>query len=217
MCITYDYKKSVHNLEKTFVGRIYSYLMAMLFKDTILRNKHVLPKSEVEHVLVKCGSSAFLSQIDSFLPNVYGYESQDRYFEDLSSFRIGELSVPTLLIQPQDDPLHGEFLEENIDIDLYTENENIIFYSPQYGNHFGFYEGGIFEAFSNNSCYTYPAKVALAFFRTLLEQERADLRRQLPPIRDAIEVESEVANYFNFPIFQVPSIACCSSCLAIDR
>lgn len=171
VCVTYDYKKSLENLESTYIGRVYSYLMAMLFKDTIVRNKHVLPQSEVEHLLVRCGSSAFLSQIDSFLPKLYGYETEEQYFKDLSSFQIGDLSLPTLIIQPRDDPLHGDFIDENIDVNLYISNENIVFYSPPHGNHFGFYEGGIFEAFTNKSSYTYPARIALAFFQKVLEHE----------------------------------------------
>ena len=38
---------------------------------------------------------------------------------------------------------------------------------PKYGNHFGFYEGPLMEAFSNKISYIYPAKVATAFFRAV--------------------------------------------------
>jgi hypothetical protein len=48
---------------------------------------------------------------------------------------------------------------------------------PQFGNHFGFYEGGIFEAFSNKTSYTYPAKVATEFFAVILEElSAADMK-----------------------------------------
>lgn len=39
---------------------------------------------------------------------------------------------------------------------------------PSKGNHFGFYEGSLLQAFdARNDSYTYPAKVSTVFFRTV--------------------------------------------------
>jgi predicted alpha/beta-fold hydrolase len=136
--------------------------MAMLVKDTILRNKNILQKSDSERILSRCSSSAYLSTLNSFASTaLYGYPDSEQYFDDLSSFGIGKMSVPTLIVQPQDDPLHGDFFDENIDVDKYVENERVVFYAPPFGNHFGFYEGSLLEAFSCKSSYTYPANIAL--------------------------------------------------------
>lgn len=56
-------------------------------------------------------------------------------------------------------------------IEEYTQNPNVIYVEPEYGNHFGFYEGGLFELFTNKTSYTYPAKVALEFFSIILDEK----------------------------------------------
>ncbi len=41
-----------------------------------------------------------------------------------------------------------------------------------HGNHFGFYEGSsIFDAWSNEETYTYPAKLADILFSSILERD----------------------------------------------
>ena len=61
-------------------------------------------------------------------------------------------------------------------VEEYTINPNVIYIEPEYGNHFGFFEGGIFEIFSNKTSYTYPAKVALEFFRIILDEENKTMK-----------------------------------------
>ena len=56
-------------------------------------------------------------------------------------------------------------------VEEYTMNPNVIYVEPEYGNHFGFFEGGIFEIFSNKTSYTYPAKLALEFFNIILDEK----------------------------------------------
>jgi len=84
-----------------------------------------------------------------------------------------------LVIQPLDDPLHWNKINENIDISKFIKNENVLFYAPHYGNHFGFYEGKLLEAFSNKTSYTYPAKIGLAFFRTVVQHESQERTNML--------------------------------------
>ena len=54
-----------------------------------------------------------------------------------------------------------------------TSNPNIIFMETKYGNHFGFYEGSLSDAFSSEGTYTYPAKVARAFFDCIVTAREA--------------------------------------------
>lgn len=56
---------------------------------------------------------------------------------------------------------------ENCHVNDFYSNPNTIYLETYYGNHFGFYEGSIFQAFSNTTSYTYPAKVALEFFNVV--------------------------------------------------
>lgn len=63
-------------------------------------------------------------------------------------------------------------VRENICLDKVTCNPNLIYLEPQHGNHFGFYEGRLRSAFSNTSSYTYPARLAITFFNTIIEEER---------------------------------------------
>jgi hypothetical protein len=45
----------------------------------------------------------------------------------------------------------------------------MFYMETKYGNHFGFYEGSLLDAFKNQTSYTYPAKLATEFFETILE------------------------------------------------
>ena len=63
-------------------------------------------------------------------------------------------------------------------IEEYTQNPNVIYVEPEYGNHFGFYEGGLFELFTNKTSYTYPAKVALEFFSIILDEKSCKNQQQ---------------------------------------
>ena len=55
-------------------------------------------------------------------------------------------------------------MSSNIPGEEIRRSPNVIFMQTSHGNHFGFMEGSLMEAFSSDECYTYPAKVALTFF-----------------------------------------------------
>ncbi len=55
-------------------------------------------------------------------------------------------------------------VRDNIALDKLAENPHLIYLEPREGNHFGFYEGPLSQAFSNSTSYTYPARLAVAFF-----------------------------------------------------
>jgi hypothetical protein len=63
-------------------------------------------------------------------------------------------------------------VREHANLDKYLANSNIIYFEPPFGNHFGFYEGPLHQAFSNKTSYTYPAKVALKLFNDVLAHEK---------------------------------------------
>ena len=116
-----------------------------------------------------------LSHFDAYASTeLFGYSDESEYHAALSNFEVKDISIPTLVIQPQDDPLHYNFIHENIKIEHFCCNEHFIFYQPPYGNHFGFYEGRLHEAFSNKTSYTFPAKLGLEFFEAVISNSNDD-------------------------------------------
>ena len=69
-------------------------------------------------------------------------------------------------------------VRENIKVDRLVENPNIIFMEPRRGNHFGFYEGGLLEAFSCERTYSYPPRVALSFFKSIIAHQQQQEQQQ---------------------------------------
>ena len=63
-------------------------------------------------------------------------------------------------------------------VEEYTSNPYVIYVEPEFGNHFGFYEGGLFQVFSNKTSYTYPAKVALEFFNIILNENNNENKHE---------------------------------------
>ena len=58
-------------------------------------------------------------------------------------------------------------VSENIPLEEFKDIDGIVFMYTSHGNHFGFMEGSLLNAFSSDETYTYPAKVALTFFETV--------------------------------------------------
>lgn len=56
---------------------------------------------------------------------------------------------------------------ENIPVNEFRNVPGVVYMQTSHGNHFGFVEGSLLEAFSSDHAYTYPAKVALTFFETV--------------------------------------------------
>jgi predicted alpha/beta-fold hydrolase len=54
------------------------------------------------------------------------------------------------------------------------QHRDMIYMETTHGSHIGFIEGGLLEAFSSDRCYTYPAKIALAFFNLAAERMKSD-------------------------------------------
>jgi hypothetical protein len=60
-------------------------------------------------------------------------------------------------------------------MEKYLVSPNTIYFETQFGNHFGFYEGSLINAFKNDTSYTYPGKVAAEFFNTILDEQNFDI------------------------------------------
>jgi predicted alpha/beta-fold hydrolase len=168
VCMVGNYSKVRDELEKSNVGRVYSCLMAHKQKEIIRTNIHAFRDSsdQIQSLL----KSVFLSEFDrAALSVLYGFSSDEELNKNFSCTGIMELQVPYLGIQPRDDPLHQGNARNNIPYKKLSRNKNFIYLEPSAGNHFGFYEGDLMEAFSSKSCYTWPAKCAVRFFDEILD------------------------------------------------
>ena len=114
-----------------------------------------------------------MSDLDPCSAIIYGHNSEREYYSSISTTNYDHVDIPMLLVQPLDDPLHAGDLSHTININSYLTNDNIIYYQPEFGNHFGFYEGPLYQAFSNECCYQYPPRLAAEFFNTILTHNNA--------------------------------------------
>ena len=169
----YDYESSMISLEKTLVGGIYSRLLVMGFKEFLKENSHM--HGEIPNIdeLMNC---RFLSEYDqAAYKTLNGFESVASYYYRLSPKRIlKKIKCRMITMVGHDDPLylysHGS-VRKGIDLEHYTENENIIFIEPSHGNHFGFYNGSFFEMFTNDVSYMYPLQIASTLLDCVYESK----------------------------------------------
>lgn len=84
---------------------------------------------------------------------------------------LSPLSLLSSKVQPSDDPLHRAQRQEQAAADvLVRSNPAVVYMSTLQGNHFGFIEGNWWEAFSCEKTYTFPPRVARAFFDCISAQ-----------------------------------------------
>lgn len=130
-------------------------------------------------ILVKAMSAVYMSDLDPCSALIYGHNSEEEYYSSISTINYDHVDIPMLLVQPLDDPLHSNDLAHTININSYLTNNNIIYYQPEFGNHFGFYEGPLYQAFSNESCYQYPPRLAAEFFNTILTHNNNNMNNSI--------------------------------------
>lgn len=167
VCVNYDYLSTRTLLEDSVLGRMYSRLLVLQFKQLLNTNKEKIDPSLFQTL----HQTTLLSEYDRVACRWYGFESEEEMYRRLSPKHIlHKIDIPFVAIQPADDPLylysHGR-VEHGIDLKHYVSNPNVFFMQPSHGNHFGFYLGPLLEAFSNQESYTFPAKVAATFIECL--------------------------------------------------
>jgi predicted alpha/beta-fold hydrolase len=114
----------------------------------------------------------FLSDYDRIAAtSLHDFKTITDYNKTLSIHSTTAIDIPLLAVQPADDPLHLGRVREHVQVDDFITNNNVVYYEPEYGNHFGFYEGSLWKMFSNSDSYTFPAKLALEFFNTIIDEK----------------------------------------------
>jgi len=170
-----SYLEARVDLESTFIGRIYSRLIVMVYKNIISINKeNSFMKSLSEEYLKQLQKPTFLSEFDKVAySQLYGYDSEESFATDSSTTKLEAITIPLLVMQPKDDPMLQPNSRKHIIPKVLTQNEKVIVMEPEFGNHFGFYEGGFFEMFQCKHSYFFPAKVASQFFDYVLDPSKA--------------------------------------------
>lgn len=185
MCIVGDYVSTRNDLESTVVGRLYSFALADKQARIIRDNQDAFSSSPA--VLKRLLTASLQSEFDNAaMETIYGFKSESELNEAFSCNAMLESRTPIMAIQPRDDPLHCGKVRSNIPVSRLVLNENIMYVEPSTGNHFGFYEGDLWDAFSNKTSYTWPARCAVAFFDRLIERQGILSRLQFIILFDLI-------------------------------
>jgi predicted alpha/beta-fold hydrolase len=129
-------------------------------------------------ILYKVINTTYVSEYDRTVYPLLGYKTEEECYEHYSAFDIDKLRIPIVAIQPIDDFIQGNDIRGNIPLDKYTASPTVLYMETSHGNHLGFYEGGVLEAFSNDTSYTYPPRVAIAVHNAIRKLKDASL---LPP------------------------------------
>jgi predicted alpha/beta-fold hydrolase len=76
-------------------------------QELLRRNEHFFAgNGEKKELLKKVLSSSTLSELDPFLARLCGHEDEFKYYEAISCTDYNHFQVPSLFVQPADDPLH---------------------------------------------------------------------------------------------------------------
>eukprot|EP00602_Paraphysomonas_sp_CaronLab_P005130 CAMPEP_0185033208 /NCGR_PEP_ID=MMETSP1103-20130426/21976_1 /TAXON_ID=36769 /ORGANISM="Paraphysomonas bandaiensis, Strain Caron Lab Isolate" /LENGTH=328 /DNA_ID=CAMNT_0027569409 /DNA_START=231 /DNA_END=1215 /DNA_ORIENTATION=- len=174
-CVNWCYATTRSRLENSIAGKFYSFMLAALLKGIMMKSIQEVEKVHGSSVRQDIQTCRTMSEVDRVLVRVFGFTSETEQLNAFSALkRVHEKNIieqPVLLLQPQDDPLHQDCVDKNIPVDVVTSNPHVIYMETSHGNHIGFVEGPLFEAFTNSNCYSYPAKVAAVFFQTIIEQK----------------------------------------------
>ena len=175
--VTYDYVKTRISAEKTFLGFILSLILCRRYKNFIKRNRKVYESID-KLILQKLLNCYLVSQYDELIYSYLGYKTIQECYNHYSSYNMNQMKIPFLAIQPKDDFIQGNNIANNLPIDKYVTSPAVILMTTQYGNHLGFYEGGLWDALSNQTSYTYPGKVALSFFESIIANEKLNIVKE---------------------------------------
>lgn len=157
-CFNCNYALAKQKLESNWVGRILSWMLCTRYQSMfVLPNSNMFTKPTFARLM----SARSLSTYEQIMYGIYGYKTMDELdaaYDIIQS--IGKICIPTVLLQPTDDPFHIHSfgnVRGGIPVNTLTENPYVIWVEPSHGAHFGFVNDG-------PTSYTYPAKVAIALF-----------------------------------------------------
>jgi predicted alpha/beta-fold hydrolase len=135
--VPFDLSRSADALERGIMGRLYSHYLLRSLLDTTRRKANLIrPHLDVEHAL---GARTIREFDERLTAPLFGFRGAEDYYSQASSGpRIGEIRVPTLLIQSRDDPFApGALIPER----RIEDNPCVVAAVEERGGHVGFLSG----------------------------------------------------------------------------
>jgi predicted alpha/beta-fold hydrolase len=168
-CIACEYINMKRLVECSFLGRVYSYGLTALYKYRLHKHSWVCQLSNLGvdplTLLANLDKTWRLSQYERESYRLCGFSSEEQLH---SAYRttplIGNISIPTIFMQPADDPFYTlsyGVARSGIPTNEMMANENIIYMEPSHGAHGGFVNG-------YTDSHVYLPKTAMTFFECIL-------------------------------------------------
>ena len=168
-CFACEYINTRRLLEGSFWGRVYSYGLATLYKYHLHNHSRICQLSNLGvdplSLLANLDKSWCLSQYERDSYRLYGFSSEEQLYSAYQTTPLlSKISIPTVFMQPADDPLytlsHG-VARSGIPTNEMMANENIIYMEPSHGAHGGFANG-------YTDSHVYLPNTAMTFFECIL-------------------------------------------------
>jgi predicted alpha/beta-fold hydrolase len=127
----------------------------MTYQNRMILNGNPQVHEKIDSAVLKRMKASYqLSHFDSAAHKNNGCSSEHEFCQKISSKNgIQDMPIHFLALNASDDPLylysHGT-PKDGMHLDKYTENSNVMYVETSHGNHFGYYEGGLFNAFSQH-------------------------------------------------------------------
>lgn len=172
-CFCCDYARAKQLLETSVLGRLYSWLLAGAYQATLCANASTAAQSSSD-AWEAARRARFLSDYDRAVYRLCGFASVEAMHAAfaITDSVLARIRVPTLFLQPADDPLHllsfGS-VRAGVPVERLVANPRLLYVEPSHGAHFGFVgSGGV----GGDDSYTHAPKVAMVFFETVLADAR---------------------------------------------
>lgn len=142
VCNGFEYKENLDRVEATAVGRLYSRILALRLKWSLVRHYDVFENVEGLD-WGQLFKSSLLSEYEATIATaVYGYRSADDMFRETGCApAICRVMTPLLCVQSSDDPLFLSRVRDMVPIERLRENPHVMYLEVPYGGHLSFVQG----------------------------------------------------------------------------
>ncbi len=133
LCTPMDLSKGARHIQNGWNKLYEKRFLKSLQKKVVIKHQQFPDKVNIE----KLAKVRNLLDFDNYFTGpIHGFKDAEDYYQQSSSrFFIRSISVPTLIINPLNDPLLTEIC---FDRDFITENDSVNLLTPKQGGHCGF-------------------------------------------------------------------------------
>ncbi|MBK24249.1 MAG: alpha/beta hydrolase [Halobacteriovorax sp.] len=130
-----DIEEAITNLTNWHFGKVYTESFLSTMRKKVIEKHELMGLPGIDVAAVKKAKS-FRDFDNLYTAKVNGFETADEYYRHASSINlIGNIKVPTLILNAQNDPFLGE---NSYPEQLARNNPNIFLETPKSGGHVGF-------------------------------------------------------------------------------